>query len=194
MGPPVPYAGRPGVSPAAAVLIALGDIRADDRILDVGCGTGTEALLLAEWGCKSVTGIDLDSGAIGIARGRATKRKLTDRVTFHTMDARDIPERLPGTHFDVILHTLVANNLERDELVPHFEALARIIHRKGIMLMQERVTHHDENGPPDSFPPWEALADRFHVSPGVSTHLPERRHAPSAPDHARIVLWVARPR
>jgi SAM-dependent methyltransferase len=42
------------------------------RVLDVGCGAGTDAIFLARRGC-TVTGLDISSEAIGIARRRAAE-------------------------------------------------------------------------------------------------------------------------
>ena len=45
------------------------------RVLDVGCGTGSHALILAEAGCD-VTGIDLDADAINVANARSSTQPL----------------------------------------------------------------------------------------------------------------------
>jgi SAM-dependent methyltransferase len=58
----------------------LGDVTGK-RILDIGCGDGTNALLLALKGAY-VTGIDLSSAAIGAARQRALLHGLEDRTEF----------------------------------------------------------------------------------------------------------------
>src|SRR5688572_4053880 len=79
----VNYVGRPGLSPAVAALIAQGRIRTRDRILDVGCGSGTDALTLARWGFRRIDAVDPDKRAITTARARATRARLNGRVTFH---------------------------------------------------------------------------------------------------------------
>jgi SAM-dependent methyltransferase len=58
------------------------------RILDVGCGAGTNALFLARSGYR-VSGIDLAPAAIAAARARATRLGLS--VDFRTGDALRLP-------------------------------------------------------------------------------------------------------
>jgi len=59
---------------------ALGDIRGK-RVLDVGCGLGEHSLLFASWGAQ-VTGVDISGASIAVARLRAARFALTERVSF----------------------------------------------------------------------------------------------------------------
>lgn len=61
------YRGRPGASPVVAALYSSGVIRADHAVLDVGCGRGTDAVALAQWGVRDVCGIDLRSRDLSLA-------------------------------------------------------------------------------------------------------------------------------
>lgn len=58
----------------------------NDRILDIGCGTGRHSLELARRG-YSVTGIDLSPDMIGKAKALALKENLT--IDLQVRDARD---------------------------------------------------------------------------------------------------------
>jgi SAM-dependent methyltransferase len=58
------------------------------HILDVGCGRGRHARLLARQG-YSVTGIDLSPASIEEARTQAEAEALTDRLSFRTGDMRE---------------------------------------------------------------------------------------------------------
>lgn len=64
------------------------------RILDIGCGAGTNSLYLARSGFN-VTGIDVAEGAIEAARQRASRAGVS--VDFRIVDALDTP--FPDGHF-----------------------------------------------------------------------------------------------
>lgn len=60
-------------------------------VLDVASGRGTSAFHLAEsFGCR-VVGVDLSEENIRIASEEATRRGISDRVSFHVGDAERLP-------------------------------------------------------------------------------------------------------
>ena len=185
------YRARPGVSPALAVLIGLGEVRKDDVILDVGCGTGGECITLAGWGFKHVIGLDADADAVRIARGRATRLGLAGRVEFLVGVPEDLPEPLADGGVDIALHTLVANNL-REGFHPHFGAIARALRSDGLLIVSMRILAREANDCPGRVKPVPGLRRYFEVTPGVTTHLEESRLY--WPGHAPVAVWVGRPR
>lgn len=193
MAAPVLYAGRPGISPVLATLLALGQVRKEHRILDVGCGTGTEALLLAKWGFRRVEGADPEARAVATARARATRLRLGRRVAFHNVAAERLASLFSPRSFDVVLHTLVANNLKKEKEA-HFREIARIMRPDGLLVLQERVTRRHENARPDSMAPLSALRKHFSLTSSYATHLPEHGAGSRGPDYARVVLWLGHPR
>jgi len=72
-----------------AVFLAVAD-RIAGSVLDVGCGTGENALFFAARGC-AVTGVDFLEPPIAGARQKATERGLA--VTFLVADALKLQER-----------------------------------------------------------------------------------------------------
>ena len=76
----------------------LGDLT-DKRILDVGCGEGEDATILAKLGAR-VTGLDVSPAAVDLARQRAALNGVSDRTRFvcAPLDAAELPEQ----SFDVI--------------------------------------------------------------------------------------------
>jgi len=60
------------------------------RVLEIGCGTGEEALALASRGVD-VVALDPSAEMIRIAESKAKSRGTAGRVKFHQASARDIP-------------------------------------------------------------------------------------------------------
>lgn len=70
------------------------------RVLDVACGEGYGTWLIAESGAAEVVGVDLDAGAVSVARERFSH----DKAEFLVGDALDLPRLLDGRpKFDVIV-------------------------------------------------------------------------------------------
>lgn len=189
------YAGRPGISPAVAALVAGNRIRPRHAVLDVGCGTGTDALLLASWGFARVVGVDPDARAVAVARRRAARAKPAERPRFERMSAEDLLETFGPRRFDVALHTLVANNLrsDRDALDEHFRNVAGVLRRDGLLVLHERLQRRDAAAAPGEVAPLPAAGRWFDLSRGVTTQLAEHR-VPGGPPFARVALWLGKPR
>jgi SAM-dependent methyltransferase len=61
------------------------------RILDLGCGTGEDAVWLAGQGMR-VTAMDISSGMLDVARKKAEAAGLLDRISFTQCDLASLPE------------------------------------------------------------------------------------------------------
>jgi protein-L-isoaspartate(D-aspartate) O-methyltransferase len=62
------------------------------KALDIGCGTGALAVMLAQMG-YSVEGIDLSSVAGDLARRRAAEAGVTDKTDFHVLNISEPKQR-----------------------------------------------------------------------------------------------------
>lgn len=71
------------------------------RVLEVGCGIGTDTMRFARAGAL-VTAVDLSAESLKIARTRAEVFGLTDKITFVNADAEHLNEVLPPQTFDLI--------------------------------------------------------------------------------------------
>jgi SAM-dependent methyltransferase len=94
--------------PIAARVVELAALRSDERMLEVGVGTGVVALRAAER-CRSVVGIDHSAGMLRVAEEKAERLGLTDRVTFCEMDAEALG--FEAGSFDVAVSLFVLLHL-----------------------------------------------------------------------------------
>lgn len=93
-------------------LLALAQLAPRESILDVGCGTGTLAILARRLvgASGAVYGIDASAEMIARARAKACRRRI--EATFQTAPAQALP--FPDGIFDVVLATLVLHHLGRN--------------------------------------------------------------------------------
>lgn len=94
-------------------LLGMCEIRAGERVLDIGCGTGSTLILLAnEIGAQAV-GIDLTWQVLQQARERAKERGGAERVQHILADGSYLP--LPTGVFDcaIVESVLVHSDAER---------------------------------------------------------------------------------
>ncbi len=102
-----------GQEPAVrAMTVDLAAVQPGERVLEVGCGTGSLALAAARRAGASgkVYGIDPDPVMINVARKKATQARLD--VTFEV----GLIEKLPfdASEFDVVLSSLMLHHLPDD--------------------------------------------------------------------------------
>ncbi len=95
-------------------------------VLDVGCGTGENALYLAAHG-HEVWGIDFTSLAIQKAKEKAIQRHLT--VTFLLLNVLEL--NTLGRTFDTVIDVGLFHNLSDEERPLFVDNLATVIHRGG---------------------------------------------------------------
>jgi ubiquinone/menaquinone biosynthesis C-methylase UbiE len=103
-------------------LIAEAEIAPGQRVLDVGCGTGTLAIMVrqAQPGAD-VTGLDADPRMLKVARAKAAGLGLN--VHFDEGMAHELP--YPDASFDRVLSSLMIHHLK----TPDKERLAREVQR-----------------------------------------------------------------
>lgn len=82
---------HPGGERLTRRLAEIVGVRPGERVVDVASGIGTTALLLAEAFGASVTGVDLGTSQVTLARARAAAAGLADRVAFELADAEALP-------------------------------------------------------------------------------------------------------
>lgn len=109
-------------------LIKQAGIERRHRVLDLGCGTGTLALLIKSHHPKSdVIGLDADPKVLEVARTKATKAGLN--VRFHHGMAFELP--YPEMSFDRVVSSLMFHHLTRENKERTLREIFRVLRRDG---------------------------------------------------------------
>lgn len=77
-----------------------------DKVLDIGCGTGTLAMRCIEQGAE-VTGLDASIFMLSEAERRATKAGVSDRITLVRDSVTQTHKHFPDEAFDIVTATMV---------------------------------------------------------------------------------------
>lgn len=85
--------GHPGGIAGTEELIRRLGIRRGERVLDLGCGTGYTACLLAKRPGATVFGVDLQPKMLTWAKKRAVRKHVTETVHLIAADAHRLPFR-----------------------------------------------------------------------------------------------------
>jgi cyclopropane fatty-acyl-phospholipid synthase-like methyltransferase len=128
------YAERPpwDIGHAQAAIVRLEQNgQVGRRVLDVGCGTGDNALYLAASG-HEVVGVDAAPTAIRRAREKADAVDAPTRATFILGDVLQLPD-LPGlgTPFDTAIDSGLFHTLGDDERLVFAASLAGVLRAGG---------------------------------------------------------------
>ncbi len=119
--------GRP--QPAFVGIVEKGEMK-KGRVLDVGCGTGENAIFLAQNGF-SVVGLDVAKNALQMAKKKAAERKA--KVDFRVGDALSLD--FPESYFDIVIDSGLFHTFT-DEDRPVFAAeIARVVRNDGSYFM-----------------------------------------------------------
>lgn len=113
-------------------------VEADERVLDIGCGTGSLALRCAERGGR-VTGIDISPRMLDVAREKLAAAGQQDQVELREMSAIDLDESFPEQSFDVVTSSLVLSELSEDEQRFVLRECHRLLRTGGRLLVADEV-------------------------------------------------------
>ena len=112
--------------------IELAGIKEGERVLDVGCGTGTLAIAARRPAgpAGEAHGIDPSAEMIAVAREKAAKAGVD--AQFQTAVMEKLP--FPDGHFDLVLSSLMLHHLPADVKRAGFAEVSRVLKPGGRFL------------------------------------------------------------
>jgi cyclopropane-fatty-acyl-phospholipid synthase len=137
------------------------DLRAGERVLDIGCGWGSFALHAAQEHGVHVTGITLSESQAALARERAAAAGLADQIEIHLADYRD----LAGEQFDAIASIGMVEHVGSANIDTYTRRLAAVL-RPGGRLLNHGIARL-RYGDPEAGP----FSERFVFPDAAPLHL-----------------------
>jgi ubiquinone/menaquinone biosynthesis C-methylase UbiE len=103
-------------------------LTSEQRLLDVGCGTGTLTQMLAQSEpTVSITGLDADLNALKQAKAKLTT--MSKRVTFEQGFAQEMSFK--NASFDVAVSSLFFHHLDRQQKLEVLKEIRRVLKPEG---------------------------------------------------------------
>lgn len=100
----------------------------NDRVLDIGCGTGNFSLKLARMNCQ-VSGVDIAEKMLMQAQEKAQKEQL--EIDFYHLDAKKLP--FLDASFDKVISMAAFEFIEKPKIV--FDEMMRVLRPGGTMVI-----------------------------------------------------------
>ena len=182
--------------PLTERMLRSAGIGAGMHVLDIGCGAGDVTFLVSALvGPEgSVTGVDLDGGAVGVAEHRRAAHGITN-VSFRQADARYLD---PGMLFDAAVGRFVLMFIP--DPTEALRLFAERIRPGGILAFCEQaasVTATSDNNQPTLaalLALFTSVFERSGARPDIGTELYSRmRDAGLRPDSRPLAEFVLRP-
>lgn len=113
-------------------------IKKEQKVLDLGCGTGALTLRAAQKGAK-VKGIDINPQMLEIAQKRVIKKNLIQNIELCEMGVAELGSE-ESESYEVVMSGLCFSELSEDELIYTLKEIKRILKPEGLLLIADEVT------------------------------------------------------
>jgi len=112
-------------------------LKKDQKVLDLGCGTGAITLKAAQKGAK-VKGIDINPQMLETAQKQAIKKNLIQNIELCEMGVAEL-EKEESESYDIVMSGLCFSELTENELINTLKEIKRILKPGGLLLVADEV-------------------------------------------------------
>lgn len=107
-------------------------LKKDDRLLDVGCGSGILSIIGKKLGALSVTGIDIDENAVKASVENADVNNIKENTVFYSGDIINDKEIQDKTGYEC--YDIVVANILADIIIPLSAVIAPHMKKGGLFI------------------------------------------------------------
>lgn len=125
-----------------------------DKVLDIGCGTGTLAVMMATKGAI-VKGFDISKSMLEVAEKNVNSANLGDKIILRTLGVAEMETTFRDESFDKIISILVFSELSNDEQLYVLQESRRLLKKQGLLIIGDEIV------PRSGFNRWIHFMVRF---------------------------------
>ena len=111
--------------------VEMSNVKAGDKILDIGCGTGLLSLKFLEAAECTIDGIDLTEDMLNIWKDKIEKLNLSNRVKIKSGNAENL--EFEDSTFDIVASTVTMHHVKDKQ--PTLNQIYRILKPKGRFII-----------------------------------------------------------
>jgi len=117
----------------------LAELKQGESVLDVGCGTGTMALLAKEYVGASgqVSGIEPSPEMVAYAQRKAQRRGISVDINLGVIEKLEYPDQ----SFDVVLCLIVMHHMPDETKTQGIHEMARVLKPGGCLVVVDSNLH-----------------------------------------------------
>ena len=109
-----------------------------DKVLDIGCGTGTLAVMMAAKGA-TVEGFDISRRMLEVAKMNVRSANLDHNVTLKLLGVAEMESAFQDESYDKIISTLVFSELSSDEQLYVLQEIKRVLKTQGLLIIGDEI-------------------------------------------------------